>query len=148
MKGWLGFAAAFMAHAALALPVMSASVSTANKTIPLTLEVASTPETRATGLMKRTTLAPFDGMLFAFPSTQRVSFWMKDTIVPLDILFLDADGVVRHIAANTTPFSLEPISSGGAFLTAIELAAGRAEREGIMVGSRIQFSLPKELYVQ
>lgn len=50
--------------------------------------------------MKRKTLAPFDGMLFVWPGPQEASFWMKDTMIPLDILFVDADGVIRHIASK------------------------------------------------
>lgn len=148
MKRWLTLAFVLISSAASALPVMQAQVISQNRTIPLTLEVASTPATRGEGLMKRKTLAPLDGMAFAWPQPQDASFWMKNTMIPLDILFLDSGGVVRHIAANTTPYSLEPIMAGGLYLTAIEIDGGRAAKEGIAVGQKVRFELPKELRVE
>ncbi len=138
----------FVAGHAQALPVIRASIHGATGAIPLSLEVAATPQIRARGLMQRTTLAPNDGMLFAFPRAERISFWMKDTPLPLDILFVGADGKITHIAHDTTPFSLTPIDSGAAFLTAIELAAGRAKRDGIRVGATVHFTLPKDVHVE
>ena len=148
MRRLLAAVLVFVAQTAMALPVTQATILTASGHLPLTLEVATTAETRSTGLMKRKTLAPFDGMLFAWPRPQEASFWMKDTMIPLDILFVDANGVIRHVASNTTPYSLEPISSGGLFLTAIEIAGGRAQKENIVAGNRVNFSLPRELQVE
>ena len=149
MRHWLVAAVSFfLAHAAFALPVTQAKVYTARGVVPLTLEVASNANDRATGLMKRKTLAPFDGMLFAWPQSQDASFWMKNTMIPLDILFVDAQGKVRHVAPMATPYSLEPISSGGPYLTAIEIDGGRAAKAGITAGSRVEFMLPAELRVE
>ncbi len=77
------------------------------------VELAENDEERARGLMFRTELPEGRGMLFDFQREQDTSFWMKNTPLPLDIIFIRSDGTIRRIAANTTPYSLDSIPSGG-----------------------------------
>lgn len=110
------------------------------------LEVARTPQEQATGLMNRTELAADRGMLFAFVPLQPVSFWMKNTLIPLDMIFL-REGQVKAIASNVPPCTTEPCPtypSGVAIDQVIELRGGRAAELGLKVGDRIniQFNQP------
>lgn len=114
----------------------------------LNLERADTPETRARGLMFRETLDPEEGMLFVFPHPEAVSFWMKNTLIPLDILYIDAGKQIVRIAENATPLSLEAIPSGVSAQYAIEIAGGRAKRDAIHVGDRVKFALPEGYHAE
>lgn len=96
-----------------------------------TVEVARTPEEQARGLMHRTSLAPDRGMLFPFARPKFASFWMKNTFIPLDIIFIRSDGSIDRIAENTIPESPEPVVSGGEVAAVLELAGGTAARLGI-----------------
>lgn len=96
-----------------------------------TVEVARTPAQQAIGMMNRTSVAPDRGMLFPFAQPKFASFWMKNTFIPLDIIFIRADGSVDRIAENTIPESLEPIVSGGEVAAVLEVAGGTAARLGI-----------------
>ncbi len=114
----------------------------------LTLEVASTPAQRERGLMNRSSLAPHTGMLFVFASDAPVSFWMKNTLVSLDMLFIASDGVVRRVAADVPTVDpnirdelIPRIAGEGKYV--IELSAGEAARDGIVAGIRLSLpSLP------
>lgn len=99
--------------------------------------VADTDERRQEGLMFVRALPKDTGMLFLFERTQRVSMWMKNTYIPLDMVFIRPDGVVDSIAANTTPFSLDIVASQGAINAVLELAGGSARELGITAGSRV-----------
>ncbi len=101
------------------------------------VEVARTPSQRRKGLMFRRRLAPDSGMLFLFDRPQLVSMWMKNTYVPLDMLFIDVDGQIVNIARNTTPLSLEPIRSAGPVAAVLEVVAGTTEKLGIEAGDRV-----------
>ena len=114
----------------------------------LTLQVARTEEQREIGLMSVTQLPPHTGMIFVFDQDGPVEFWMKDTLVPLDMLFVAPDGRVRSIAMNVpvvaldTPDDKIPRRSGsGRFV--IELPAGEAEADGLVAG--VKLSLPATL---
>ena len=96
-----------------------------------TVEVADTPERQATGMMHRAAMLPDEGMLFPFPRPRIASFWMKNTLIPLDMIFVRADGSIDRIAENTVPHSLEPVSSGGEVAAVLELAGGTAARLGL-----------------
>lgn len=119
------------------LPV-TAQVQIGQQTIAL--EVAKTPEQRSQGLMYRTELASDRGMLFLFETTDSLSFWMKDTRIPLDIVFLK-DGEVKHITTavpcRTSPCPL--YSSQTPVNQVLELSAGKAKELGIKVGDRLSF---------
>ncbi|MGG7517463.1 DUF192 domain-containing protein [Allorhizobium undicola] len=103
----------------------------------LQLEYASSDEERAHGLMGRTTMAKDQGMIFDFGTSRDVMMWMKNTPLPLDMLFIDEQGVIRTIAANTKPFSEDIIPSEGKVRYVIELNGGRAAALGIGPGSRV-----------
>ncbi|QCI68858.1 DUF192 domain-containing protein [Phreatobacter stygius] len=103
------------------------------------LELANTAETRARGLMFRRDLADGRGMLFDFgPAETEVSMWMKNTYIPLDMMFIRADGTIRHIAENTTPLSEALISSTGPVKGVLEVAGGTAARLGLSAGDLVE----------
>ncbi|MEM8754415.1 MAG: DUF192 domain-containing protein [Pseudomonadota bacterium] len=102
------------------------------------VEVVDTAETRARGLMFRESMPADHGMLFVYPSAQKTAFWMKNTPLPLDIVFMNRRGVVCSIARDTTPFSLDPIPSGCAAQTVLEVNAGQAAAQGVSVGTAMR----------
>ena len=103
------------------------------------VEVARTPEEQARGLMERQSLAPDRGMLFPYQTPQPVAFWMKNTLIPLDMIFIAPGGRILRIEANTVPLSLEPVGSGEAVEAVLELAGGRAAELGIAAGDRVEW---------
>jgi uncharacterized protein len=105
------------------------------------LEVADTPMSRQTGLMHRKSMAADRGMLFVFEHRQFLRFWMRNTLIPLDILFVDADGRVATIR-HMKPLDETSIPSGDPVLYAIELNDGAANRAGVKEGDLLQ--LPGE----
>jgi len=120
------------------LPVDPAPLvaSTDDGEVRFQIEVADTPEERSRGLMFRERMPDNQGMLFVFPQSLPVGFWMKNTILPLDLLFVSDKGEVRAVLQGV-PFSTETISPGEAVRFVLELNAGTAEREGIAVGDRL-----------
>lgn len=102
-----------------------------------TVEIARTQEEQATGLMNRSELAPDRGMIFPFDPPRDASFWMKNTLIPLDMIFVRTDGSIANIAANTVPLSLEPVPSEGPVGAVLELAGGRAAELGIKPGDKV-----------
>jgi len=102
-----------------------------------TVEVAVSPAQVHRGLMYRTRLSPDHGMLFAFDHLQTVRMWMQNTFIPLDMLFLDASGVIISIKTNTVPLSRHIIASRAPARYAVELAGGTVSRLGITDGDRV-----------
>lgn len=102
------------------------------------VEVARTPEQKARGLMFRESLAPDAGMLFLSRRPRRQTMWMKNTLIPLDMLFVAADGRIVRIHERATPMSLESISSRGRVLAVLELRGGTAARLGLRPGDRVR----------
>ena len=88
--------------------------------------------------MFREGLAPNAGMLFPFKRERQISFWMKDTQIPLDMLFIRKDGTIARIAANATPLSTAVIPSREPVKAVLEIAGGRAAQIGIRVGDRVR----------
>ena len=107
------------------------------KSHSFTVEVAATAQQQDTGLMFRPVVPTGTGMLFPWPQPQISDMWMKNTIAPLDMVFIGADGTVKAIAENTVPYSLRDISSGVPVLATLELAAGTAAALNINVGDRV-----------
>jgi len=107
---------------------------------PLEVEVAKTKRQRARGLMYRKELGKNEGMLFIFREEQYLSFWMKDTSIPLSIVFLDKNGVVTDMY-DMEPFSLEPILSSRKCRYAIEANRHFFREAGISVGDSIELSV-------
>ncbi|MDZ7711394.1 MAG: DUF192 domain-containing protein [Roseovarius sp.] len=98
------------------------------------VEVADTKAERAQGLMHRERLAASAGMLFVYPHPQRVGFWMKNTLIPLDMIFMDAGGTVRRIGHEAQPHDTRPVMGGGGIQTVLEINGGLARRIGIAEG--------------
>ena len=103
------------------------------------VEVARTKEEQARGLMERQSLAPDRGMLFPYETPQPVAFWMKNTLIPLDMIFVAPGGRILRIEANTVPLSLEPVGSGDPVEAVLELAGGRSAELGIAAGDRVEW---------
>ena len=101
------------------------------------VELAETWPQRVQGLQGRRQLAPDRGMLFDFGQAMAVTMWMKNTLIPLDMLFIDTGGHIVTIARDTRPLSLEMISSGGPVRAVLELNAGTARRIGARSGDRV-----------
>lgn len=105
------------------------------------VEVMRTDEDRARGLMFRRSMAADHGMLFDFERVQPVSMWMRNTYLPLDMVFIRADGIVSRIAVDTEPLSERTITSGEPVLSVLELNAGTARRLGLRPGDRVDHPL-------
>lgn len=114
-------------------------IRTAEKTHDLVVEIAESRAQQGQGLMFRTELAPDKGMIFPFAEDRVASFWMKNTVISLDIIFVRRDGRIESIAANTIPYSLEPVVSGEPVAAVLEIAAGRAAELGIGPGDMVSW---------
>jgi uncharacterized membrane protein (UPF0127 family) len=137
------FVLASMARADVSVPLRMETIAliTSQGRTRLEAEIADTPEARARGLMYRTELADDHGMLFDFGLTRRVSMWMKNTPLSLDMIFADEQGTVLYIAAGTVPFSEETISAPVPVRSVLEVKAGLADRIGVKPGDRIESSI-------
>jgi uncharacterized membrane protein (UPF0127 family) len=125
--------------AATAAPVAPLSIRSGDTVHAFKVELARTPAEQARGLMYRTALASDAGMLFLFDPPERASFWMKNTYIPLDMLFIRGDGTIARIAANTTPLSLAPVDAGETVSAVLEIAGGQAAASGIREGDRVSW---------
>ncbi|MFT4583812.1 MAG: uncharacterized membrane protein (UPF0127 family) [Gammaproteobacteria bacterium] len=101
------------------------------------VEIARDNETRRTGLMWRTELAADKGMLFDFKETRGIRMWMKNTLLPLDMLFIDYTGVIVHVEHDTTPGSLDLLGADMPARYVLEINGGQAQKSGIEIGDRI-----------
>ena len=108
------------------------------KPLSFNIEVARSPRQKAIGLMYRRNLAAGRGMLFPYEKEQEVSMWMKNTYIPLDMLFIKANGQIHRIEAMTEPFSERVIKSQGPVLAVLEIAGGQAQRLGIAPGDKVR----------
>ena len=127
-------------------PARSAKLSTleiASKTgvHVFAVELANTDAQRAKGLMFRKKLPEGQGMLFDFGQDQDVAMWMKNTYIPLDMLFIRGDGRILRIAENTTPLSTRIIPSGGPVRAVLEVIGGTAQKLGIAAGDRVAYPI-------
>jgi uncharacterized membrane protein (UPF0127 family) len=102
------------------------------------VELADTPETRSRGLMFRESMARSAGMLFIYDAPQRATFWMRNTLIPLDMIFVDAQGTVRHIHHDAIPGDETTIDGGSGILTVLEINGGLARDLGLTVGSQLR----------
>jgi uncharacterized membrane protein (UPF0127 family) len=105
------------------------------------VEMAITPEEKERGLMFRRELPEGQGMLFDFQFDQNVAFWMKNTYIPLDMLFIRGDGRILRIAENTEPLSERNIPSGGPVRAVLEVIGGTAKKLGIAAGDHVGGSI-------
>ncbi len=120
------------------LAITPLTVKTAKGTLHYRVEVAATPQQQSRGLMYRTSLPENGGMIFPMVPQRFASFWMKNTYIPLDIIFIRADGTIERIA-NALPEDLTPIESGEPVATVLEIKGGEAAARGIAAGDRVEW---------
>ena len=131
-----------VARAQLAqFPSAALTILTASGSHKFTIELATTPEQMAQGLMFRRSLAPDAGMLFDYQTPSMATMWMKNTLIPLDMLFVDAGGQIVNIHERAVPGSLETIPAAAPVRAVIELNGGTAARLGIRPGDRVVYPL-------
>ncbi len=132
-------ALAFLAQSAFAqLTVSPLTIRTDEASHAFTVEIADTAEEIRDGLMFRESLAPEAGMLFDFGEVRPASMWMKNTLIPLDMLFMDAEGQVIAIARNAVPGSLRSLGPGVPVRAVLEIPGGRAKELGITPGDTVE----------
>lgn len=149
-RGRWALIAAALLLICLATPAPLAARSTVAARLPLSIEtqigsrhyrveLAESPEAQMRGLMFRTSLPRDGGMIFPFPRPQRATFWMKNTLIPLDLIFIRADGTIARIAANATPLSLDLIDAGEPVTAVLEIRGGGAVEDGIAPGDVVRW---------
>jgi uncharacterized membrane protein (UPF0127 family) len=116
------------------------SIESSGKIHRFIVEIAETGEQQAQGLMFRKSLAPDRGMVFPRDPPGDASFWMKNTLIPLDIIFIRPDGTIARIAENTVPMSLDPVPSLEPVGAVLEIAGGRSAELGIRAGDKVRWS--------
>lgn len=142
MRGLLALFSIIIAF--LALPGLAASarveelfIESAGARHRFTVEMATTPRQQERGLMNRTEMAADHGMLFLMPYERPMGMWMKNTPLPLDMLFIDARGAIRHIQHRALPGSLDIVEHSEPVLAVLELLGGTAAKLGITEGDRV-----------
>jgi uncharacterized membrane protein (UPF0127 family) len=125
-------------QSAHAMRLETLKLITAKGTQTIDVEVTETPAEKAQGLMFRTRLADTSGMLFFYDTPQEITMWMRNTYIPLDMVFIRADGVVHRIEARTEPLSENIVASRGDVTACLELAGGAAERLGLKPGDKVE----------
>jgi uncharacterized membrane protein (UPF0127 family) len=137
-------AGAAIAIATLAFPASAIAdesrlvLHTATGEYSFNVQVVDTPETRAQGLMFVTELADDAGMLFDFKEERPVSFWMRNTFIPLDMIFVGADGLVKNVHVNARPHDVTSIPSEGPVQYVLEIPGGRSVEIGLEAGDRME----------
>jgi len=128
------------ADASSALPVETIVIDTHKGPVKFRVEVAGDVESQERGLMNRKQMPADAGMLFDFRRARFVTFWMKDTYIPLDMLFVRADGTISTVEPNAVPLSTDPIASAEPIVAVIELNGGRAHDLDIEPGDKVHAS--------
>lgn len=131
-------AAAPAVHPVSGLPVIDLQVTSKGKIHRFRVEVARTGPEQARGLMFRTQMGPGEGMIFPYSPPQEAAFWMKNTVIPLDIIYIGTDRRILNIA-NARPYDETPLPSAGAVIGVLELNAGRSAALGIGPGDRVDW---------
>ncbi|MEM8622979.1 MAG: DUF192 domain-containing protein [Pseudomonadota bacterium] len=117
---------------------ITVALEAAEGSVSYRVEVADEPTEHARGLMFRTEMAADAGMLFLFSQPRQASFWMRNTFIPLDMIFIDEGGTVLNVAENTVPFSEAPQRSDGLAAAVLEVNAGQAAAHEIGPGTRVR----------
>ncbi len=130
-------------HPVSGLEVIDLTVMRGDKRLAFKVELAASAEAQMKGLMFRTALGDNEGMLFPSKAPEPRSFWMKNTPLSLDIIFIGPDGRISNIAAGTVPYSLDSVRSSGLASAVLELRAGRSAELGIVAGDRVTWVIPK-----
>jgi uncharacterized membrane protein (UPF0127 family) len=125
-------------RSAAGLEQMTVDIRSGSRTHRFIVEVARTPQEQETGLMNRRSLGPDRGMIFPYDPPQPVSFWMKDTLIPLDMIFIRPDGGIARIA-TAVPLSLEPVPAAEPIQAVLEIPGGRSAELGISAGDRVDW---------
>ena len=133
-----GEAPAGSTHPVSGLELVPVTVETGEGTHRFTAEVARSAQEQARGLMFRTELGPDEAMIFPRDG-DIASFWMKNTPLPLDIIFIGQDRRILNVAAQTTPYSLDSVSASGPTSAVLEIPGGRAQELGIEAGDRVEW---------
>ncbi len=119
------------------LDVITLCISSKGKTRGFKTEIARTSAEQAKGMMFRTTIADDEAMLFPFSEAKVASFWMRNTVVPLDIIFIRADGSIESIAENTIPYSTDSVVAGEPVSAVVEVRGGLTAELGISAGDTV-----------
>ncbi len=127
------------AHPVSGLSVVPLRVIHGDTTFTFRVELARTPQEQAKGLMFRTELGPDEGMVFPFDPPRGASFWMRNTVISLDLIFVGVDGRISNIAANAIPYDESQLNSAGLAKAVLELRGGRAAELGIAAGDRVEW---------
>lgn len=114
-------------------------IETAQGRVGVEVEIADTPAKRARGLQYRSELGEREGMLFVFASEERQSFWMKNTLIPLDLIFIGRDRTIVGIVEQAAPLSTEPLEVGSPSQFVLEVPGGFCRRYGVRVGQKVRF---------
>jgi len=130
------------AASATGVPLAPLEIRTARGVVKFHVEVASTPEEQSRGLMYRTSLPAHGGMIFPMTPPRFAAFWMKNTYIPLDMIFIRPDGTIARIAANTVPESLDTVESGEPVSAVLEITGGGAAADGIVEGDKVSWKRP------
>jgi uncharacterized protein len=125
------------AVSAAGLELVPLAIDTGSKVHRFVVEVARSQDEQARGLMFRQSLGPNEGMIFPFDPPRPAAFWMKNTVIPLDMIFVRADGTIARVAANTVPYSLDSVEVGEPVAAVLEIAGGRSAQLGIEPGNRV-----------
>jgi len=133
----LGQSDAGLAITTLCIDIKNDGVTQSTKRFEV--EIAKSAEEQARGLMFRTELNDDKGMVFPYPSARPLSFWMKNTVISLDIIFINEDGSIANIARNTEPYSLESVSSINPAIAVLEVRAGLTQELNIKAGDIIRW---------
>ncbi|MEO0030585.1 MAG: hypothetical protein RIS94_343 [Pseudomonadota bacterium] len=126
-------------HPVSGLAVVPLTVTTASGAHAFRVEVAASPGEQERGLMFRTAMGADEGMIFPMDPPRRTAFWMRNTVIGLDIIFIGADHKVLNVAANAIPYDETPLPSAGAAAGVLELNAGRAAQIGIQPGDKVEW---------
>lgn len=126
-------------HPQSGLEVIPLTVTTGGRSHAFRVEVARSPQEQARGLMFRTAMGADEGMLFPYDPPRVASFWMRNTVIPLDLIFIGPDHRVINVAANAVPYSEEPILSDAPAIAVLELNGGRAAELGIGPGATVRW---------
>ena len=120
------------------MPEVPLTIRAANGVHPFTVQVAATEDQQERGLMFYRSLAPDEGMIFPYDPPQSVAFWMKNTLIPLDMVFIRADGTIARIA-HAQPMNLDPVPAGEPVAAVLEIRGGRAAELGIREGDKVEW---------
>jgi uncharacterized membrane protein (UPF0127 family) len=134
----LAAAAAGAQEADIQFKRSSLVIATATRELKFEVELATNDAERSRGLMFRKQLGPYEGMLFDFYHEMPVSFWMKNTLIPLDMVFIAGDGTAKHVHANAVPMSTDTIPSRFPVRAVLEINGGSAALLGIKPGDKVR----------